>query len=503
MWKRLGCAVCLLALAGGLGGALPAARAEPAQPTASFTVNSPADAVDAAPGNGVCETAPGNNICTLRAAIQETNALTGTDTVLLPALPPGSMYLFALAGAGENAAATGDLDITSQLTLQGGGAANTLIDANGAVTGDRAFDIRFGAVLTLTGVTVRHGQHPTLGAGLVNQGRLVLRDSVVMSNTMTGITANDEGGGLVNLPAAVSDLERVVFQGNVSSGQAGAIWNGGVLTVSASLIVSNAAGYFGGGIYTSAGNTTIHTTTFEGNQANWGGGLGQCCEAAVALRNSAVLSNTAEFGGGGAVFGGHLTARNSTFSSNESASSGGGLYLAIPSTTTLLNATVWLNFAGEGSTGGGLRVETGAVANLRNSLLDDNYHRTGTPFLVEDNCAGTLASQDYNLVGALTGCNVAGPNPPGLLGVMATGVGPLGQHGGPTLTVRLSAGSTAVDAANPLGCTDEFAAPLAGDQRGYVARAMDGDSNGGAICDVGAFELGAASPFTWLPLVLR
>jgi hypothetical protein len=324
-----------------------------------------------------------------------------------------------------------------------------------------------------------------------------------MSNTVTGITASDEGGGLVNLPAAVSDMERVVFQGNVSGGQAGAIWNGGTLTLSTSLIISNSAGYYGGGIYTVAGNTALHNTTFEHNQASWGGGLGQCCLAAVALRNSAVLSNTAEFGGGGAVFGGRLTARNSTFSSNESESAGGGLYLAIPSTTTLLNTTVWLNFAGEGSAGGGLRVETGAVANLRNSLLDDNYHRTATPFLVEDNCFGGLASQDYNLVGALTDCSVAGPDTPGLLGATAAGVGPLGQHGGPTLTVRLSAGSNAVDAANPLGCTDEFAAPLVGDQRGFLFRAMDGDGNGSAICDIGAFELGAVSPYTFLPLVLR
>jgi CSLREA domain-containing protein len=495
-------AYCGLLVALGLGG--PAAlAAAPGSISAIITVNSAADAVDAAPGNGVCETAPGNNVCTLRAAIQETNALGGAQTVVLPALPGGSSYLFTLAGGNENAAATGDLDITSQLTLSGGGAANTIIDANGAVTGDRAFDIRFGAVLTLTGVTVRHGQHPTVGAGLVNQGRLVLRDSVVMSNTMTGVTANDEGGGLVNLPAAVSDIERVVFQGNVSSGQAGAIWNGGTLTLSTSLIISNSAGYFGGGLHTFGGLTTIHHTTFERNQASLGGGFGQCCQAAVVLRNSAVLSNTAEFGGGGAVFDSRLTALNSTFSSNESASSGGGLYLTNPSTTTLLNTTVWLNLAGNGSTGGGLRVEAGAVAGLRNSLLDDNYHRTGTPFLVEDNCGGGLSSQDYNLVGALTGCSVAGPDTPGLLGVLATGVGPLGQHGGPTLTVRLSAGSNAVDAANPLGCTDEFAALLVSDQRGYVARATDGDGNGSAICDIGAFELGAVSPFTWLPLVLR
>src|SRR5262245_17575861 len=52
---------------------------------ATFTVNSPLDLMDANPGNGVCETAPGNGACTLRAAIEETNALgAGDHTIILP-----------------------------------------------------------------------------------------------------------------------------------------------------------------------------------------------------------------------------------------------------------------------------------------------------------------------------------------------------------------------------------------------------------------------------------
>ncbi|GAB4580552.1 MAG: hypothetical protein Fur0022_32940 [Anaerolineales bacterium] len=47
---------------------------------ASFTVNSTADGGDANPGNGVCETATAGE-CTLRAAIEEANALSGTDTI--------------------------------------------------------------------------------------------------------------------------------------------------------------------------------------------------------------------------------------------------------------------------------------------------------------------------------------------------------------------------------------------------------------------------------------
>ena len=56
---------------------------------ATFTVNSPADTVDANPGDGVCADAGGN--CTLRAAIEEANALVGTDTIA-----------FNIAGAGTH-----------------------------------------------------------------------------------------------------------------------------------------------------------------------------------------------------------------------------------------------------------------------------------------------------------------------------------------------------------------------------------------------------------------
>jgi hypothetical protein len=64
----------------------------PAPPVlaATFTVNSTGDDPDASPGNGVCQTAGGQ--CTLRAAIQEVNALTpGPHTIAfnIPIASPG------------------------------------------------------------------------------------------------------------------------------------------------------------------------------------------------------------------------------------------------------------------------------------------------------------------------------------------------------------------------------------------------------------------------------
>ena len=78
---------------------------------APFLVNATADAVDKDPGDGLCAATGGK--CTLRAAIQETNALAGADTISLPA----GTYLLTIAGSGEDAGASGDLDITDHLTI--------------------------------------------------------------------------------------------------------------------------------------------------------------------------------------------------------------------------------------------------------------------------------------------------------------------------------------------------------------------------------------------------
>jgi len=60
---------------------------------ANFTVDSTVDAVDANPGDGFCATGGGD--CTLRAAIQEADALLGEDTIDVPA----GTYTLSIAGA--------------------------------------------------------------------------------------------------------------------------------------------------------------------------------------------------------------------------------------------------------------------------------------------------------------------------------------------------------------------------------------------------------------------
>src|SRR5262245_44034272 len=168
-------------------GFLLAARL-PAAQAATFTVNSTADAVDAHPGDGVCATA--THVCTLRAAIQEANALAGADIINVPA----GTYTLSIPGPLEDEAATGDLDITADLTLTGAGAESTIIDGGGL---DRVFDIVVVDVqnlpeVAIAGVTIQNGQADGVagpgapggdGGGIRNSGTLTVLDSTLSQNT--------------------------------------------------------------------------------------------------------------------------------------------------------------------------------------------------------------------------------------------------------------------------------------------------------------------------------
>ena len=98
---RVSAAGGMVALAGvlGLQGSLAADGL-------SLVVDSTRDAVDARLGDGVCATAAAD--CTLRAAIQEANALAGPQQIVLPA----GTYALALRPQNDNLADNGDWDVT-------------------------------------------------------------------------------------------------------------------------------------------------------------------------------------------------------------------------------------------------------------------------------------------------------------------------------------------------------------------------------------------------------
>ncbi len=268
----------------------------------TFKVNSMADTVAVNLKTG--QDASGQ--ITLRSAIMAANATHKSNTIVLPA---GTIKL-TIAGAGENADATGDLDITGgKLTIKGKGAGASIVDGNQL---DRVFDI-LGGNITLSKLTIQNGR-ATQGAGLLNEGGSVSLTSVaIQNNTAVGAAgaagANGSAGGSVGNDGGAG--------GTGSDAQGGGVFNGaGLLKITSSVISSNQA--IGG----SGGS----------------GGVGGNSDSAAPVNGTNGRSKVGGAGGAGGAGGSGF---------------GGGVFNAAGAQLTLTATTLTTNFALGGAGGAG------------------------------------------------------------------------------------------------------------------------------------------------------
>ena len=397
-----------------------------------FTVNSPADIVDSNPGDGICETATGNAVCTLRAAVMESNANPGSDTINLQ---DQVTYLLTQSPGSQ-------LGITDSVSIAGAGVDRTIIDGNNTVVSGSVFSIK----QCLGGVSC-DAEHPV---NVVLISNLTIRNGGV----------RDVGGAINNQGNLTIDKCKLTHNKTFKYGAG--IYNQGTLVVNESTIVENDTGSSpgGGGGVATYGPTIIRNSTLSANIANNGGGMYNSGTTAVI---------------------------NSTLSGNYAKVNGGGIALPTGSgTTSLFNSTVAFNQANAGDSdmggvGGGVYVAAGRTLNFINSIIAPNeYGKTAGPFfeLIPDDCAGTITSQSNNIVEYVDSghCIIVGS-----VDFTDPQLGPLQDNGGPTQTQALALTSPAIDAGNMGGCTDNLGAILATDQRG-VHRPS------GQRCDIGAFE---------------
>ena len=360
------------------------------------------------------------------------------------------------------------LTLSVPMTLRGQGPQQTIIERVDPLD-DGLLLVRLsepGAV-TLDGFTIRGvtGLFNNAVRFLSESGtELILRDLVFADNVAQGSPFDIQGEA-----DGIARLERVVFENNRNLGETSG--GGGLdcdtdepgippsLFLKDVIFRGNVAteeiggfGAFGGGMRSQGCNLTLENVTFDSNSAvgiendSFGGALFLTdytgTSTQVELTNVTFFNNTADLGG--AIL---------QFSAGN------------PLDTTLSQVT----FAGNQASSGGDHIyQFSSLANLRNVVFGPSPNAA---------CDGNPAP-NFSLLGG----NI---DSDGSCGVEQTVADPglasaLGQRGGFTTTLPLLDGSAAIDAGTNTDCA-------AVDQRG-AQRPFDGDGDGTATCDVGAFE---------------
>jgi len=267
--------------------------------------------------------------CSLREAIQTSNtdaavdacpAGSGADAITVPS----GTYTLSIAGAGEDANASGDLDITADLTITGAGPATTIIDGAGL---DRVFHVdptSADVMAEIYGVTIQHGLAQfegfifTAGGGILNAGTLTVSSSTVRDNT--GVALDHFGGGIFNDGTLTLNNSTVSNNAALSGG---GIRNHGTATLNSSTVSGNST-FSGGGGIANVGTLTIDNSTISGNtDGSVGGGIDNFSAGTLTLASSTVTGNSGVFGGGIANAGGSLSLKNTIVAKNTASGSGG------------------------------------------------------------------------------------------------------------------------------------------------------------------------------------
>jgi hypothetical protein len=415
---------------------------------------------------------------------------------------PGLDTITFAPGIGDQIVLESSLLIQSPVDIEGPGAGELTVDADGNNNVFRMYDMpAYDLPVTISGLTITGGDATSDGGGIFSTGiagpapELTVADSVV-----TGNHTDDDGGGIYTNKGSLTLIDSTV-SANTSSGGVEQPDGGGIavfdtdgdqeteVSIQRSRITGNTTTHSGGGLlllYPGAG-ISITGTTISGNHSLTGSGGGveayfTTDSGTFELDSSTVSGNSADNGGGGLALTGArqpTVIRDSTISGNT-ANRGGGIDDApYPAPTYIESSTVSGNTATLPNGGGGIfRDQDGGMdlgdLTVRSSIVAGN--KVG-------GAAQDLGQEPASLIGTTAGGAPLTQSPAGSNRLnVAAQLGPLADNGGPTLTLLPATTSPAIDAGIANGLTT--------DQRG-LERTIDGDPAnfaGSDGTDIGAVE---------------
>lgn len=409
----------------------------------------------------------------LRQAILDANATSDADVIQFDAGVFSTPRTITLT--------SGELLIEdSNLTINGPGTELLSISGNDQSRSFRINAANVTVAVTLNNMTIKDGNAGGGGgirtdAATGTDRRVVLNISGVVFQDNTTNSGTSGGGIFVGLGLGELNVNNSVFRRNTGNG-GGAIQCGSggsacvAVTITNTLFEENVAGGLGGAGFNCCGNGTpispivLENVSFVRNR---GGNNGMVMRLShhltqfifrnmtVANNNSGVSGNTAalqlEFG--------HFLFENSTIAYNTNKDTTGSLPVGINST--------WND----------------TVISFRNTIVAKNTNANGLQrdLSAQNRNLGRLDSLGYNIFATLVGNTVVEGNTTGNQIGANPLLDPISRENGNFLkTLNLRPGSPAIDAGDPANF-------LATDQRG-IARPVDGDGNGTALPDIGAFE---------------
>jgi hypothetical protein len=381
--------------------------------------------------------------------------------------------------AAINAAATGDTVLVAPgiyvehinfngkaITLTSSdGAASTIIDGGGVGT-VVTFNQNETAGASLNGFTIRNG-HAIFGAGI----NITAASPAITNNMITGNSGIDGIG--IYLRDSSSLIQGNTVTGNLENMGSGGGGGGGIHITGSSGVTSNAI---------VSGNVVTNNHV---NNGGAGGGILVDFYASALIQNNYIAGNSAYNGGGGisaqsnvaVIIAGNVITNNSSGSGGD----GGGLYDQNSGLLLLLNNTLY----GDISTYYGTsEIATSQFYTLNSTFKNNIVYATSGTAIACLAMNGALTATNNIVYSVSPGTNGNCPAFVDSNGNIVAEPDMLNPSGG---EFHLRDSSPAIDA----GATDTNLPST--DQSG-AARVLDGNNDGTAVVDIGAFEFVPGRP---------